>query len=209
MVKIQENLRKGVKFEKLKSKPMYISGVDAIYTEEYSLAVITTFTLDKLEIAECTYAIEKNSFKYQPGLLAFHELPSFLKAWTNLTIDPDVVVFDGYGYAHPRRLGLATHASFFINKPTFGIAKTPFVGDYEQPKNIAGSFTSIIYKDEMVGVTLKTLENRKPIYLSIGNFITLEEVIEITKNFITSYSRIPLITLIPDKLSKKLKKLII
>lgn len=208
MVKIQENLRKGIKFEKLKSKPNYVSGVDAIYSEKYSLAVITTFNVNTSKIIECTYAIEKLTFEYKPGLLAFHELPAFLKAWTNLTIDPNVVVFDGYGYAHPRRAGLATHASFFINKPTFGIAKSPFIGNFEHPRNNIGDYTSIYYKDEVIGIALRTLGNSKPIYLSAGNYITLDEIIEIIKKFIVLNNRIPLITSVPDKLSKKLKYLI-
>ena len=142
-------------------------------------------------------------------MIGQEKIMSLFKRWSNLGIESYIVVFDGYGYAHPRRVGLATHASFFINKPTFGIAKTQFVGEYVEPKNIIGDSSSIIYENEIVGVSLRTKLTSKPVYLSIGNRITLDEVIAISKKFIISNSRIPLLTFLPDKLTKKLKNLLI
>lgn len=206
MLQIQNQLRNFVKIKPLKKIPKYISGVDAIYSKEFSLAVIITFDYASKNILECTYAITKITFDYKPGLLAFHELPAFLKAWTNLSIEPDVVVFDGYGYAHPRRVGLATHASFFIQKPTIGIAKKPFIGTYHKISNFLEKFSYLADNDEIIGAVLQTNPINKPIFISIGNNITLEESMQIVNNFTLLTSRIPLLTAIPDRMTKILKK---
>ena len=208
MIAIQEKLKKNITLINLEKKPEIISGVDAVYNGNYSLCVIVTFDYKTKKILEVTYAIEKIFVKYKSGYLAFHELPSFLKAWLNLTIEPNIVVFDGYGYAHPKRFGLATHASFFIQKPTFGIAKTPFVGQFEQPATYKGCYRYIKDNDEIIGVVLRTCENRKPVFVSVGNYCTLSEAIDITLNFSPSTSRIPLLTSFPDQYSKKLKPLL-
>lgn len=208
MLSIQKKLAKNIDFTCLEKEPKVISGVDAVYTEETSLCVIVTFDYNSKEILEVTYAEEKIYYEYQPGFLVLHELPSFLKAWLNLTIEPDLVVFDGYGYAHPRRIGLATHASFFIQKPTFGIAKTPFIGSFDELGFSKGNFSYIKENDEIIGAAVRTCENKKPVYISVGNYCTLSEVIDITLDFSSSTSRIPLLTALPDRYSKKLKLLL-
>ena len=145
---------------------------------------------------------------YKPGYLAFHELPVFLKAWSLLTIEPDVVVFDGHGKIHPRRMGLASHASFFIKKPTIGIAKNPFIGTYIEPENSSYSYSFIEDKKEIIGAVLRTVQNKKPIFVSVGNYCTLQEVIDICINFSMPNIRIPLVTNLPDLYTKKLKNLL-
>ena len=208
MESIQVKLGQGIVFKKLESEPRVISGVDAVYTDTVALCVIVTFDYQNKKLLEFTYAVGKNNFYYKSGLLAFHELPSFLQAWSNLTIEPDLVVFDGYGYAHLRRVGLATHASFFIQKPTFGIAKTPFIGKYSEPDTAKGSYSYIRDNNEVIGAVVRSCENKKPIFVSVGNYCTLSEVIDISLLFSEFNNRIPLLTALPDQFSKKLKFLL-
>jgi deoxyribonuclease V len=205
MASIQESLRSGIIFTPINQELTYISGVDAIYFNDLALCVIITFHYKTKKIIELTFGIENNIGVYKAGFLAFHELPAFLNAWSNLVIEPDLVIFDGYGYAHPNRLGLATHASFFIQKPTFGIAKTPFIGKFTTPANEKGTFTDLLYDNEIIGAVVRTCIDRKPVYVSVGNYCSLSDVLKITMEFTLEKERIPKLTALPDKYSKKLK----
>ena len=157
-----------------------------------------------LTIIEVTYAIDIIKLAYKAEFLAFREIPVFLKAWANLLINPDLVFFDGFGMVHPRRLGLATHASFFINRPTIGVAKSRFIGNYKEPSNERGSYTYITDNNEILGVVLRTKPNNKPVYVSVGNYITLNETINYTLYLTKDSLRIPLVTYLADFYGRKI-----
>lgn len=204
MIDIQNKLRQGLLIKPLNFQPKYISGVDLSYYNNSAIAVIITVDYPTLSIKEMVYATDKVGINYRAGFLAFRELPAFLKAWSNLTLEPDLVFFDGYGIVHPRRMGLATHASFFIRKPTVGIAKSKFIGIYTSPMNKRGSYTYITDNKEILGVSLKTKINNNPIYVSIGNFITLNEAITYTLGLTSDSQKIPLVIDLADYYGRKL-----
>ncbi|HOK16593.1 MAG TPA: endonuclease V, partial [Defluviitoga tunisiensis] len=158
-----------------------------------AIAVITTFDYRSLSLIDVTWATDFVKTSYIPGFLAFRELPIFLKAWEKLQIEPEIVFFDGQGYAHPRRMGLATHASFFIEKPTIGIAKSKLIGDYVEPGYKKGDYSFLYHKNEKIGIVLRTKDKVKPIFISPGNWIDFRDSLEYTLNFCTKY-RIPEIT---------------
>jgi deoxyribonuclease V len=204
MTEIQLLLKEKIEFSPLPFPPKIVSGVDLSLMGEYGLSVIATLNFQTLEIIDITYATEKISLEYIPGFLAFRELPVFIKAWEKLTVEPDLVFFDGHGFSHPRRMGIATHASFFINKPTVGIGKSLLVGRFEEPGNEKGNFNYLYHKNEIIGAVLRTRPNVKPVFISAGNHITLEEAIKYSVSLTTKY-RLPEITRIADAWSKKLK----
>lgn len=107
---------------------------------------------------------------------------------------------------HPQRVRIATHASFFIEKPTIGIAKDDFIGTYEPPDNVQGSFSYIYDHDEIIGAALRTQTNVKPVYISIGNGLSLENAIQLSMHFVSSESRIPEITRQADLLTRKFRR---
>ncbi|WP_423145959.1 deoxyribonuclease V [Rubrolithibacter danxiaensis] len=132
----------------------------------------------------------KAEFPYIPGLLAFREIPALIEAWHKLNIKPDILICDGQGIAHPRRLGIATHFGLIADIPTIGCAKSLLTGKYTEPENSTFSYSFLYDKKEVIGVALRTKKNCKPVYISPGNGINLEQSIEIIKNCTGKY-RIP------------------
>jgi len=165
--------------------------------------------LHDLSILETTYHVADVDIPYMPGYLSFRELPLFLGVWEKATIRPDIVFFDGNGILHPRGLGLASHASFFIGTPTIGVAKTPTVA-YAMPHMDKGSMSNILMEGEKRGVALRTQKGVKPIFVSTGNLVPLDQAVELVLQLsrpdgviMSQPSRIPAITRIPDILSRE------
>lgn len=127
--------------------------------------VLDAETLVPLETAT---AHGRATFPYQHRLLAFRELPAITAALDKLTITPDLLICDGSGLAHPRRFGLACHLGVLLDLPTIGVAKTP-VGPYRMPDPPRGSWTEIRDDNGIVGRTLRTRENVKPVFVSVGH----------------------------------------
>src|SRR5207237_172731 len=67
-------------------------------------------------IVEQQGAVMETSFPYVSGLLSFREAPALLAAFAKVQAEPDVVVIDGQGIAHPRRLGLAAHGGLWLGR---------------------------------------------------------------------------------------------
>ncbi len=205
MVHIQERLAQEVEIIPYQGVPQIVSGVDLSFQRDKAIAVIVTFDYKSLSLIDLTWAIEFVKTSYMPGFLAFRELPIFLKAWENLQVEPDVVFFDGQGYAHPRRMGLATHASFFIEKPTIGIAKSKLVGDFVEPGYKKGDYSFLYHKNEKIGIVLRTKDKVKPVFISPGNWLDFDDSLRFTLHFCTRY-RIPEITRQAHIYTQKLKE---
>ena len=108
-------------------------------------------------------------------------------------------MFDGNGLLHPRNMGIATHASFYVNKPTIGVAKSYcFYKSCVEPDKLFGSYVDIELDGEVCGRCLRTRTNIKPVFVSVGNYITLEESCNIVLSLVKSDSRIPLPTRYAD-----------
>jgi len=118
-------------------------------------------------------------YPYVPGLLSFREMPPLLMAWQKLTTEPDVVLLDGHGIAHPRGLGLASHFGLWIDKPTIGCAKNVLIGTFKDPGQNKGE-TSILWNNhEQVGTVVRTRDNVKPVFVSPGHKINHKEAVGI------------------------------
>lgn len=135
----------------------------------------------ELTIAEVATASGEFSFPYIPGFLSFREMPLAIKAFEKLNITPDLVMVDGQGIAHPRRFGIASHLGLFLNLPTIGCAKSPLIGEYEMPASASGSYTYITDKDETIGAVVRTKDKVKPVFVSIGSRISLDDAIKWTQ----------------------------
>jgi deoxyribonuclease V len=109
-----------------------------------------------------------------PGLLSFREAPAILDAFRQTRTTPDVVLFDGHGYAHPRRLGIATHLGLVLDRPSIGCAKSKLIGDYEEPERVFGATTPVIHHGEIIGLAVRTRPRHKPLFVSPCHKLSLE-----------------------------------
>ena len=182
------------------------AGVDLAYwkqgDDEYAVCCIVIIDMNTHEVLEKKHYSGKIDVPYVPGFLAFRELPLVLKTVELLEIQPDIFIFDGNGYLHPRHMGIATHASFHLNKPTIGIAKTYFrvdkKTDYIEPENTPGSFTDIIIDGEVYGRALRTHKDVKPVFVSVGNNVSIDTACTIAMNLTDKESHIPIPTRLAD-----------
>ena len=181
-VALQQQLRSQIRIEPLTKTPRTIAGCDISFNkfEETVYAGIIVLDLETLETIEEAGVVSTAPFPYIPGLLSFREIPSLLEAWAKLKTEPDVVMFDGHGIAHPRRMGIASHAGLFLNRPTFGCGKSVLVGKYEEPALERGSWSPMTHYKEVIGAALRTKNKVNPVYVSPGHLIDMETAIALT-----------------------------
>jgi deoxyribonuclease V len=181
-VALQQQLRHQIRIEPLSQAPETIAGCDISFNkfEETVYAGIVVLRLDTLETIAESAVVSTAPFPYIPGLLSFREIPALLDAWQQLPIEPDVVMFDGHGTAHPRRIGIASHAGLFLDRPTFGCGKSVLVGRYDEPGPERGSWSPMRHYGETIGAALRTKTNTNPVYISPGHRIDLATAIDLT-----------------------------
>ena len=121
----------------------------------------------------------KIPFPYIPTLLSFREGPILIKIFQRLKIKPDVMIFDGQGIAHPRKMGLASHMGLWFGLPSIGCAKTPLLDKFVSPEVSKGSYEWIRRGREKVGAVLRTKEKIKPLFVSPGHLIDLSTSIQL------------------------------
>jgi len=158
--------------------------------EGMATAAVVVLNYPELRLVEMEIAQGELDFPYIPGLLSFRESPLTLAACQKLTTAPDLILVDGQGIAHPRRLGLASHLGLFLNMPTIGCAKSLLCGDHEAPMIEPGSYAEIADKDEIIGAALRTKLGVKPVYVSIGHKVDLNTAIYWVMNCCRGY-RLP------------------
>ncbi|QEU90283.1 endonuclease V [Streptomyces kanamyceticus] len=174
---VQDELRTRVVLDEPGPAPGrgHVTGVDVAYDDERDIVAAAVVVLDgaTLDVVEQATAVGTVAFPYVPGLLAFREIPTVLAALSELNSDPGLVVCDGYGIAHPRRFGLASHLGVLTGLPTMGVAKNPFTFSYEPPAAPRGSASPLLAGAEEVGRALRTREDVKPVFVSVGHRVSL------------------------------------
>jgi deoxyribonuclease V len=177
-----------------------IAGVDAIYGDDAKAAVVL-LAFPSLEVIDRAVAVRRNTFPYVPGLLAFREIPAVLLALDRLNQQPDVLMTDGHGYAHPRRFGLASHLGVYLDRPCVGCAKTRLIGSFNEPGPAVGDRSSLVQKGETIGMVVRTKRNVAPIFVSIGHKFDLATAVELVLRCGRGY-RLPEPTRLADQLSR-------
>lgn len=194
---IQNNLRRQVILKCPKN--FYITNLKLIAGCDVSMNLFSTFgfggfvvlnnNLEKID--ECIVK-DEITFPYIPGLLSFREIPMLLKAWKKLKTKPEVLLVDGVGIAHPRKMGIATHLGLILNIPTIGCAKNNLYGTYNMPENFQGAYEYILdpKSKEKIGAVVRTKNNVKPMFISPGHLMDVESAIEIVMKCIRKH-RLP------------------
>ena len=179
-----------------------VAGIDLGFevASNISRAVVAVLSFPGLEIVETQEATMPIQFPYVPGLLSFRETPVVIEALRKLKNLPDLIIYDGVGYAHPRRFGIACHIGVLSDIPTIGVAKALLTGQYEEPALERGSSSPIVSRKEVIGYALRTREAVKPIFVSVGHRISLETAVDVVLQCSPKY-RIPETTRVADKLA--------
>ncbi|MEA5597711.1 deoxyribonuclease V [Rivularia sp. UHCC 0363] len=200
---IQEELQKEVITEDRFTEPVkYVAGVDMGFEADgtISRAAVAVLSFPDLHLQEQSIAKRATTFPYIPGFLSFREIPAVLDALQQINTIPDIILCDGQGIAHPRRMGIASHLGVILDMPTIGVAKSWLIGKYEEVPQTKGSWQPLIHKDETIGAVLRTRANVKPLYISSGHRISLPTAINYVLRCTPKY-RLPETTRIADKLA--------
>jgi deoxyribonuclease V len=167
-----------------------VAGVDTGYRSDTACAAIVVMKLTDLKIVEKAVAAKPVHFPYVPGLLSFREGPAIMGALDKLKTPPDLLMIDGQGIAHPRRFGVASHIGVLLDMPTIGCAKTRLVGVYAPPQCSAGSTSFLTDGKETVGAVVRTRTGVKPVFVSIGHLMDLNDSIRVVLKSCRGY-RLP------------------
>jgi deoxyribonuclease V len=181
---------------------MTVAGVDAGYRDDIAHAAVVVVDLKDLKTVEKAVAAQPVAFPYVPGLLSFREGPVILKALGKLKSPPDLLMIDGQGVAHPRRFGIASHIGLLTDIPSIGCAKTRLVGDYEEPHRSGGSTSYLTDGKETIGAVVRTRTDVKPVFVSIGHLMDLNDSIRAVLKSCCGY-RLPEPIRRADHLSRK------
>lgn len=160
-----------------------VAGCDIAQKGDELVAAIVVCDYKTLQVLEKKYAITSAKMPYIPEFLGFRECPALIECYGKLTIEPDILIFDGNGILHPRRFGAASQLGLSIDKPTIGVAKSLLCGESKNDE--------IFLDCKKVGFELKTKEFSKPIYISPGHKITLKTAVEIVKNLMKPPHKLP------------------
>ena len=175
----------GVKLEDVHT----VAGVDASY-RDMARAAVVVLAFPSMELLDEAVATRESVFPYIPGLLSFREGPPVLDALAKLSVQPDLLIFDGQGYAHPRRFGLASHMGVYLDWPSIGCAKSRLIGSYNEPGPEPGDQTPLLDRGEVIGAVLRTKARTKPLFISVGHKIDLETAVEMVLHCLRGY-RLP------------------
>jgi deoxyribonuclease V len=153
-----------------------VAGVDVGFEQNNTItrAAVAVLDFPALTLQEYAIACEPTRFPYIPGLLSFREVPAVLAALEQLSALPDMLLCDGQGIAHPRRLGIASHLGVLLDLPTIGVAKSRLVGSHEEPASEKGAWQPLLDKGEVIGCVLRSRSAVKPLYISPGHRVALE-----------------------------------
>lgn len=155
-----------------------VAGIDVGIRGDISRAAVVVLDYPGLDTVEYATATRPVTFPYIPGFLSFREGPVILDALEKLSAPPDLLIFDGQGVAHPRRLGIASHIGLLVDVPSIGCAKSRLCGQHEQPGLERGSHVPLVYKGETIGSVVRTRSRVKPVFVSVGHKLDLRTSVD-------------------------------
>ena len=197
--KAQLRLSKRVIVEdRLPKKINRVAGVDVAYAGDFAIGAVAVLDYDSLELLEWQKSTSTVNFPYISTLLSFREFPPSLASIKKLRLQPDVLLVDGQGVAHPYGFGFASHLGLALEIPTIGVAKSRLVGE---PRTIAGRIF-LVSGDQNIGEVVTTKKGVKPVYVSTGHLISLETAVKIVRHCIHN-SKIPQPILIAHKIASE------
>jgi len=204
---VQRALAARVQATALRSTPRYVAGLDVAFSSDGERAIGGVVLWDRRarEVVEQHTATSRGLFPYVPGLLSFREAPVLLAALRKLALDPDALLCDGHGLAHPRRFGIACHLGVITDLPAVGCAKSRLVGRCEVVDEGRGARSPLVDAREVIGSILRTRDGVKPVFVSVGHRIDLSAAEQLVLDCTAGY-RLPEPTRLADKLVAQAKR---
>jgi deoxyribonuclease V len=166
-----------------------VAGFDASY-KDIARAAVVVFSFPDLQVLDQAVGECASLFPYVPGLLSFREGPAVVEAMAKVRVEPDLLLFDGQGIAHPRRFGLAAHLGVYLDRPSIGCAKSRLVGRYSEPGPNPGDSSQLTDHGETIGVVLRTKRRSNPLFISTGYRIDLPTAVKVVEMCLRGY-RLP------------------
>jgi deoxyribonuclease V len=205
--RLQEQLVARVELKNRFGRLRAVAGADLAFDPETDLgfAGVIVYRFPEMEEIERRTARAIMRFPYIPGLLSFRETPVLIRALARLKNEPDLLLVDGHGRAHPRRFGIACHLGVLFDKPTIGCAKSLLVGEYEEPGAPVGSSSPLVFEGERVGVVLRTRGRVKPIFVTQGHRVSLATAVRLVRSCLDGF-RIPKPTREADHYVRELRR---
>jgi deoxyribonuclease V len=206
-IAIQQRLAASVRPSAPRTSIRYVAGVDAAFSRGGTHCIAAAVLWD----AENRVALEERvaerllTFPYVPGLLSFREAPAVIAALRKLGREPDVIMCDAHGLAHPRRFGLACHVGVICHRPAVGCAKSRLVGEHGEPGRRRGARVALRDGNERIGTVLRTRHNVRPVYVSVGHRVDLATAERVVLDCAVRY-RLPEPTRLADQLVGRVKR---
>lgn len=189
---LQNEMRKNISLQTLNKNITTIAGADISHDVGSSKLFAGIVILSFPELVPLAYSLAEgeSNFEYKSEFLAFREVPTLLKAWEQISNKPNLLVLDGQGITHPRNMGIASHFGLLTNHPTIGCAKNMLHGEYAALAEEKFSVSPIYKREEKLGYAMRTKNGVKPVFISPGHLISVDDSIEIMLKTIQKY-RIP------------------
>jgi deoxyribonuclease V len=182
-----------------------VAGADIALKGSAGYAAVIVYSFPEMKEQERAWSVGELKFPYVPGLLSFREIPLLLEAFAKLRRQPDLVLADGHGWAHPRRAGLACHLGLLLDRPVIGCAKSRLVGKYENPGRKRASVSPLLDGTERIGTVLRTRDGVRPVFVSCGHRVSLAASVRFVLQCCDGY-RIPKPQREADHWVKQLKR---
>jgi deoxyribonuclease V len=200
---VQERLRRMVEREDRFGEIRRVAALDAHYAADQSLTWAAAVLLDAADMTLMRSALvaKPTRIPYIPGFLSFREAPAMLDALGMLGERPDLLVVDGHGTAHPRRLGIACHVGVLADLPTIGVGKSILCGRFEMPGEARGDRSPLVHRREIVGTALRTRDRVSPVFVSTGHRVSQESAVRLIMGMLGRF-RLPEPTRIADAVSR-------
>lgn len=204
----QQELAALVQVSPLSSPPKTVAGVDAAICREEIIAAAVLYDAATLTPLDDAVVVARPALPYVPGFLSFREGPAMAAAIRKLHHRPDLLIVDGQGLAHPQRFGLACHLGVILDLPALGCAKSRLIGSYTEPGSERGARSGLHDHGETIGVVLRTRRGVKPVFVSPGHLLSMDDAVEMVLQCTAGY-RLPEPQRAADRLAGEQKRLLL
>ncbi|MXV60693.1 endonuclease V [Natronorubrum sp. JWXQ-INN-674] len=186
--------------------PPVVAGIDQSFLSDadgdQDRALSAVVAMRGGEVIERVHAIRPLEIPYIPGLLSFREGRPILAALEDLSVEPDLLLFDGSGRIHFRQAGIATHIGVVRDVPSIGIAKSLLCGDpCEDTANLPTGTRVAVESNSrvdapdgtLIGYAVQTRQydspdrSINPLYVSPGHRVGPETAADVALALASSY----------------------